>query len=379
MAASVSTSVKGFRQLSQIGPVSQIKPLYRSNRLEKITSILQSLNEPEYRLTQIKNAMYQTKVKRYRDITGLPQPLKEKIEEQLGENILSIKAASIQHSSQAVKMLFRLNDGQSIESVYMKFRNGKTSLCISSQVGCALKCNFCATGAVGFKRQLTPDEITDQILYFQQNGMGEALQNPKVFDALGILTDVDLFSMPHRKLSVSTVGIIPGIERLSRDYPQVNLAFSLHSPFQEQRNILVPTNKIYPLPDVMRALERHTENTHRKIFMAYLVLDGFNDTVEHADGIKNIIKEIQPSLRHLFHINLLRYNPAEGIAPEFTQTEEGNLNRFMKLLTSRGITVTARQSFGVEIDAACGQLYKVSQTKKNGHTRGRAHIGRLDH
>jgi 23S rRNA (adenine-C8)-methyltransferase len=167
------------------------------------------------------------------------------------------------------------------------------------QIGCALKCSFCATGAVGFKRQLSLDEIVDQILYFQQlpnrpvdtvsfMGMGEALMNPRVFQALDMLTHSDYFHLSPRRLSVSTVGIIPGIERLMKEYPNVNLAFSLHSPFDEQRNVLVPTNKIHPLSEVMQILEQvcvlsfysgilcqHALTCRRKLFIAYLVLVRF--------------------------------------------------------------------------------------------------------
>ena len=132
------------------------------------------------------------------------------------DKILSFEVADIQKSTQATKALFKLHDNEKVESVFMKFQNGHTSLCISSQVGCALKCNFCATGAIGFKRQMTPDEITDQVLYFQQlgekvdsisfMGMGEPLMNPKLFDAIEMLTNENLFNMPERRLSVSTVG-----------------------------------------------------------------------------------------------------------------------------------------------------------------------------
>jgi 23S rRNA (adenine-C8)-methyltransferase len=139
-----------------------------SKRLEAIKKILQEKNEPAFRFNQIRKAIFMEKIPNYDDIKNIPLGLRDSIKQQLGQSTLVMQPSSIQKSAQAIKILFRLHDNQSIESVYMKFLNGKTSLCISSQVGCALKCNFCATGAVGFKRQLTTDEIVDQILYFQQ-------------------------------------------------------------------------------------------------------------------------------------------------------------------------------------------------------------------
>jgi 23S rRNA (adenine-C8)-methyltransferase len=227
----------------------------------------------------------------------------------------------LQPSTQARKALFQLRSTRSadrVEAVHMQFAGGATSVCISSQVGCALGCSFCATGAIGLRRQMSADEITDQVLFFRRQpvsdalatsssasspvdsvsfmGMGEALQNPRLFDALDILMEPSLFGMSARRLSVSTVGVIPGIQRLTQQYPQVNLAFSLHSPFDEQRSILVPANRTYPLADCLRALEAHAGQTRRKIFLAYLVLEGVNDSPAHADGIHRLIQAFPPRL-----------------------------------------------------------------------------------
>lgn len=138
------------------------------SKIDGIKNILLKFNQPNFRLNQIFNAIFHKKIKKYQEITSLPLEIRKEILKNLGENTLMIKPSEISKSKQATKVLFELYDKNKIEAVYMKFKNGKTSLCISSQVGCALKCNFCATGAIGFKRQLTVDEITDQILYFQQ-------------------------------------------------------------------------------------------------------------------------------------------------------------------------------------------------------------------
>jgi len=345
----------------------------KTSRIEELHNLIVENGFPMFRFHQLLEGIFKGTGKKYSELETLPKDLRNKIIETVGDDILSLKPASVDNSTQATKVLFELHDGHKIEAVHMNFKKPKTkesghsSLCISSQVGCALACNFCATGAVGFKRQLTVDEITDQILYFRKNhqevhsisfmGMGEPLMNPRIFDAVEILTTEKLFNMSQRRLSISTVGIIPGIQKLTEKYPQVNLAFSLHSPFEEQRNILVPANKTHPLPQVMKVLERHAQVTGRKIFVAYLILDDFNDTEEHAKAVVNLINSLNPKVRYLFHLNLLRYNPAEGIADKYKKTEESNIKRFQKLLAESNVPSTIRASFGVDIDAACGQLF----------------------
>eukprot|EP00158_Paraphelidium_tribonemae_P009983 Partr_v1_DN29021_c0_g1_i2_m58798 putative Radical SAM len=350
-----------------------------SYRLHTLAKVFEAKSAPQYQFAATINAIYAKNVKRYSDLSFLPASLREDIRNAFDGNdytLFSLKLSSDSLSSQCTKSLFELNDGQSIEAVWMKFRDSQHhSVCISSQVGCALKCNFCATGAVGFKRQLSTDEIVDQVLYYRQNnhpvdtisamGMGESLQNPRLFDALDILTDKHLCGFSPTRISVSTVGIIPGIERLTLEYPKVNLAFSLHSPFNDQRNVLVPANRFYPLVDILHVLKRHAEVTRKKIFVAYLVLPGVNDSLDHAHGIMDIFGKFPENIRHLFHLNLLRYNPAEGIAEDYKRTGENHIRRFAAHFNGSKTHVTIRQSFGVDIDAACGQLYQVARKKKS--------------
>ena len=173
--------------------------------------------------------------------------------------------------------------------------------------------------------------------------------------------------MSPRRLSVSTVGIIPGIRKLTEEFPQVNLAFSLHSPFEEQRNILVPINKSHPFQEVFEALDDHLRATNRKIFIAYLVLDGHNDSEEHAEAVANWVYHKRPkSIRHLYHMNLLRMNPITiGEGQKYTKTDDGNINRFYQSLVDYGVqNITIRHPFGVDMDAACGQLFANYEAKK---------------
>jgi 23S rRNA (adenine-C8)-methyltransferase len=348
-----------------------------SPRLEAVEAILKSHKMPVYQHSYLRRAIYGNTITEYSECRSLPKIVRDSLVTELGPSILTLSPGQSNASTQCVKMLFDLQDKQSVEAVWMKFRDsGHTSLCISSQVGCALKCAFCSTGAVGFKRQLSSDEIVDQVLYFLKSGksvdsisfmgMGEALQNPRVFSALRILTK--MMNISPRRINVSTVGIIPGIERMTKEFPNVNLAFSLHSPFDDQRSDIVPANRSYPLNHILPVLRAHVEKTRRKLMIAYLVLPGINDSLDHAKKLVEIFHDMPSSIRYLFHLNLLRYNPAAGIDNKFMQTSSVHLNQFIRSLNGR-IPFTVRQSFGVDIDAACGQLYHISRKIVNAQNR----------
>jgi len=246
-----------------------------STRLRLAAAALAEAKQPAYRLKQLCAGLFSQGATTYDAIEPLPVATRQLLTHSLGSRVLTIAPVHSSVSSQAEKVLFELHDGHRIEAVYMKFRGGHTSVCISSQAGCALACSFCATGRVGIKRQLTADEITDQILHFRQRqqhvdsisfmGMGEPLANPAIFHALAQLTEPSMFGMSPRRLSVSTVGVIPAIRKLTELFPQVNLAFSLHSPFEEQRSAIMPINKVHPLPAVFEALDERIAATNRKV------------------------------------------------------------------------------------------------------------------
>lgn len=359
----------------------------KSTRIKIIQETLKTV--PKYQLNQLIKSIYQptttttnsnnSMMMKYSEQTYLPLKTRQALIDAFeGEDTVvnySLRPAQLSQSSQCTKALLELrSDKQAVEAVWMQFRDSKHhSICISSQVGCALKCSFCATGAIGFKRQLTVDEITDQVLYFKHRGlavdtisfmgMGEALMNPRVFDSLQMLTDPQLFAISPRRINVSTVGIIPGIQRLTKEFPQVNLAFSLHSPFHDQRSQLVPANKTYPLEHCLNALKEHALATNRRIMIAYLLLPSQNDSEQHAKEIVRLFKTSMPaSISHLFHINLLRYNPAYSIGTEsYQRSTSQHLKRFSSILSANRLSHTVRQSFGMDIDAACGQLYQVAK------------------
>ncbi len=186
--------------------------------------------------------------------------------------------------------------------------------------------------------------------------MGEALATPHIFDALNILTDPSLFGLGHRRITISTIGLLPGIDKLTREYPQVNLTFSLHSPYDDQRSELMPINDRFPVRDVLNALDRHIRHTGRKVYIAYILLRGVNDSTAHAEAVAELLRGRGPG-EHLYHVNLIPYNSTE-VTPESYRTSDSNqIESFVRVLKSKGIKVTIRTQFGSDINAACGQLY----------------------
>ncbi|MFV0242687.1 MAG: Cfr family 23S rRNA (adenine(2503)-C(8))-methyltransferase, partial [Lacrimispora sphenoides] len=319
---------------------------------------------PDYRYEQIINAVFHQRIDDFDNMQILPKALRMALVNEFGNRVSSVKPVFIQDSKQAEKLLFQLSDGEKIEAVGLKYKQGWESFCISTQCGCGFGCRFCATGSAGFKRNLTVDEITDQLLYFLFNshklnsvsfmGMGEALANPELFDAVKILTDQSLFGLGQRRITVSTIGIIPGIQRLTREFPQVNLTFSLHSPFDKQRSDLMPINKRFPLNEVMKALDEHIIRTGRRVFIAYIMLEGINDTKDHAEAVVSLLKN-RGSWGHLYHVDLIPYNSTDKTAIKFQSS--GAIRQFGGTLKKAGISVTIRTQFGSEISAACGQLH----------------------
>lgn len=337
-------------------------------REESINQILTQYQAPKYRTEQLYSAIYRSPLQKFSDIHTLPKTLISPLIETLGDDILTLKKISEIKGKQAHKVLFVTKDGHQIESVRLTYHL-KTgihhSLCISTQSGCALGCTFCATGAIGFKKNLTSDEIVDQVLYFIKNdlpvdtiifmGMGEPFSNPNnTFGAVSILTDPAKMAIADRRLSISTVGIIPGIEHLTKHFPQVNLAFSLHSPFTEQRRQLMPVTNAYPPEAVFAALDEHLKVTNHKVFIAYLLLKDVNDSPDHAQALADLVSA-NPLRRKLLHVNLIRFNPADSRAT-FQRSPANAVERFKKILDDAGVHNTLRRDFGTEINAACGQL-----------------------
>ncbi len=344
------------------------KTNFETTRFDLIREFLKSKNEPNYRFKQLVDGIFKQRVNEFEEIMVLPKPLRIELKQKFG-SVLTVKVLRKTKSSQATKVLFGLHDGERVEMVEMDFKGEKRkwkSLCVSSQVGCALGCAFCATGKIGLKRNMTPDEIIDQVLYFHLQGsninsisfmgMGEPLVNPAVFTAIKAFTDKNLFNFSPRRISVSTVGIVPGIKKLIKQFPQVNIAFSLQTPFERQRRELMPISKQYPIREVLAALDDHIRKNKRKVFLTYIMLKEVNDTERHLLALKKLIKS-RGKTSYLYHVNLIRYNPAVMVGGRFQCSYKAKIEHFRQELEKAEINVTLRQSFGVKHQAACGQLY----------------------
>lgn len=323
--------------------------------------------EPAYRTKQVLSALC-SGVASYEEITTLPKGLRERMKSELP--LLSFKAVEVLVSADGLahKAQLELADGKMIETVLMQPKPGLWSVCVSSQVGCALKCSFCATGLMGFIRNLTAEEIWDQFLFWRQYlrtkkvdaspsnvvymGMGEPMLNfDAVKESIRRLTDPELFGLGQRSISVSTAGIAPGIERFAEELPQINLALSLHAANDKLREKLVPLNKKYPLEELKKSLARYFETNKRKVFLEYVLLAGENDQEEHAKELVQFVKSMKSP--HLLHVNLIVWNPTET---HHRSTDRDTAKKFRNYLINRHVSSTIRKNLGTDIAGACGQL-----------------------
>jgi 23S rRNA (adenine-C8)-methyltransferase len=337
---------------------NKTKPVSRYLQIKKY---LADIGEPDFRYKQILQAIFEQNIVNFEKITNIAKPLRVELAKRFSP-IPNLGITDKQKSPGAVKIIFKLADSHKIEAVKMTYRRWQ-SVCVSCQVGCLLGCHFCATGKIGFKRNLSADEITDQVLYFLLNGtdvhsvsfmgMGEPLLNPSVFTAIDDFTNPDLFNFSQRRINVSTVGVVPELEKLVSKFPQVNISFSLHSPFEEQRTALMPISKKYPIEAVLTVLDKHIEKNKRKVFLSYLMIDKVNDTSIHAEELINLIKERKN--HYLYHVNLISYHQTSK-SDQFQSSDEKRISWFKNELEKARISVSTRYSPGQEIGAACGQL-----------------------
>ena len=290
----------------------------------------------------------------YERMSNLPQELRASLAGEVPFSSLALEREAVA-SDGTRKALMRTADDRPVEAVLMSYRDGRRSLCLSSQSGCPLTCTFCATGRMKFGRNLTTSEILDQALHFRRStavtnavfmGMGEPLMNlDSVLAACERLPDV---GVAWSNTAISTVGWLPGIERLADEGPPVRLALSLHAPEDALRSELMPVNERYPLRDVLDACLRWHERRRRDVFVEYLMLQGVNDRVEQALALAELL---QP--RRAFKVNLIPYNPTEA---GFQGSTRPAVAAFRAALESRGVRTTVRLTRGRDIDAACGQL-----------------------
>ena len=339
-------------------------PKLYGERINKLLNFLKDAGEKSLVSKQVISAVYRKNIDRFADMTEVPVSVRRRLESEFGFSISSLSVVNEKSADFSTKALFKCTSDQAkLEAVSLAFHN-HNSLCISSQVGCAFGCSFCATGKIGFKRQLTVSNITDQVMYFARKqrpgsisfmGQGEPLGNPKVFDAISALTNTDQFAMSPSRINVSTIGIIPGILKLNEVHPNCNLAYSLHSPFREERERMMPIEKVYPFSETFKTLDARITKTGNRIWIAYLLLKGINDSADHARALVELIKSRPLEAKHLYHVNLLPYNAARNVS--HTMKKVDDISAFQRIIQKAGIPNSYRNSFGRSIDAACGQLY----------------------
>ena len=318
-----------------------------------LDQVLADRGEPSFRARQVWEWAARGAAS-YDEMTNLPGPLREELAAAVPLSTLEVQREA--HSRDGTeKVLFHTADGRPVETVLMRYRDGRRSLCVSSQSGCPLTCTFCATGQMRFGRNLTASEILDQVLHFRRRepvsnlvfmGMGEPLMNvDAVIGSARRLPDVGIHP---RHTTVSTVGWIPGIERLIESGSPIRLALSLHAADEALRSELMPVNDRYPLPDVLAACLRWAEARRREVYIEYVMLDGVNDRYEQALALARLLEPKQA-----FKVNLIPYNPTGG---EFRGSSRAAIDAFKETLVAAGVRATVRLTRGRDSDAACGQL-----------------------
>jgi 23S rRNA (adenine2503-C2)-methyltransferase len=318
-----------------------------------LSETLARRDEPPYRARQVW-AWLARGASSYAEMTDLPATLRAELAEHVPLSTLALEHEA-RASDGTVKALLRTGRGQAVETVLMRYRDGRRSLCLSSQSGCPLTCSFCATGRMRFAGNLSADEILDQALHFRRQGevdhavfmgMGEPMMNlDAVLEACALLPAMGI---ANRRTAISTVGWIPGIERLSASGLPIRLALSLHAPEDELRSALMAVNDRYPLADVLDACRADHAIRRRTVFIEYVMLAGVNDRFEQALQLARLL-----SPREAFKVNLIPYNPTDS---QLQGSGRDAIAAFRSALQSRGVPVTVRLTRGREIAAACGQL-----------------------
>ncbi|MFZ5623826.1 MAG: 23S rRNA (adenine(2503)-C(2))-methyltransferase RlmN [Gemmatimonadota bacterium] len=344
-------------------PTETILDLAPDRARDRLTAWVEAQGLPRYRVDQLVRRLWTNPVGNWAEATELPRALREHLDRDLPLPRLTPRTVE-QSADGTVKFLWRLADGEAIESVLIPTASRRT-LCISSQAGCALGCVFCATGRMGFRRNLSPFEIAGQAreivlrnpadtptnIVFM--GMGEPLLNwPGVNTALSILNHPDGLGVGARHITISTVGIIPGMAELAKRPEQFRLAISLHAPSSERRRAIMPVEKKYDLTAVLEA----ARTFRKRITFEYVLIAGKNDTDQDADQLVRLARRMGAL------VNLLPLHP--GGAPGLTPTAPARIRAFAERLRNQGVEAVVRRSRGLDINAACGQLFVEMEKKK---------------
>ncbi|NLJ85441.1 MAG: 23S rRNA (adenine(2503)-C(2))-methyltransferase RlmN [Firmicutes bacterium] len=326
--------------------------------LQELQNFMQRWNEPSYRGDQLAGWLYKTPVASFDEMTNISIRVRERLKQEMILHPCKIETIRVSQDGTR-KYLLSLHDSELIEAVFIPEEDRRT-VCVSSQVGCKMGCTFCATGAKGFYRNLTAGEILDQILQIALDvgevpsnvvfmGMGEPLANyGALLKAIQIINAPWGFNIGIRQLTVSTCGLIPGIQRLGREKLGLTLAVSLHAADDEKRSRIMPINRVYGLDELMVALRGYVAMTGRRVTVEYALMAGFNDKMEDAAALARLLKGL------LCHINLIPINPIRAGLHQRPRPAE--IEKFQAMLQRDGLTVSIRKERGEDIEAACGQL-----------------------
>lgn len=329
---------------------------------------VQQAGEPQFRAKQLLEWVYKKFTFSFAEMTNLSKSFRDALESNFSLPSLSLKRDQLSLDKQTIKYLWELNDGSLVESVLI-MNEEKRTLCVSSQVGCNARCAFCASGKQGLKRNLEAGEIVEQVLHVEAllskkgerltnivfMGMGEPLDNYEgVVRTLEILTSESMLHFSKRRITVSTVGVVEGIQRLAESGIGVNLVLSLHAPTQHVRKKIIPYARKYELSDVMQAMRFYARKTKRDVTYEYILIDGINDSEEQAVQLAELIKKDQCT------VNLIPYNPVPGL--KISRPSNERIKAFREALTAAGVRNTQRYTKGKDIAAACGQLAMQQKT-----------------
>ncbi|HWI63781.1 MAG TPA: 23S rRNA (adenine(2503)-C(2))-methyltransferase RlmN [Symbiobacteriaceae bacterium] len=330
--------------------------------LDEMAAFVVELGEPKFRAKQLFQWVYEKCARSFAEMTNLPGAFRAKLEEAALLPTLEAEVRQAAEPTQTAKYLFRLPDGQKVESVLMRHDYGN-AVCVTTQVGCRMGCTFCASTFGGLVRNLTAGEIVDQILMMQRDlpegervgsvvlmGSGEPMENyDECLKAIRLMHEPDGLNIGYRHITISTSGLVPGMRRLAEEGLPITLALSLHAPNDELRTQLMPINRTYPLSDVLAAAIDYGEKTGRRVTYEYLLIEGVNDNPEQALELAGLLRGT------LAHINLIPMNPVAE-RPQYRRPGRQRVVAFRDLLEENGVTATIRREMGGDIDAACGQL-----------------------
>ncbi len=319
----------------------------------------EELGEKGFRAKQIFQWIHQKNVICFSDMKNISKNLQERLDKvSYIEKVVPITKRESKDGT--IKYLFRLNDGETIESVYLPYADGRKSICISSQVGCGMGCSFCATGLKGLERNLTSGEMVEQIYAVERDlnvkitnvvlmGMGEPLANyDNSLKAIRLMNQPDGLNIGIRRITLSTCGLIPQIRRLAEENLQLVLAISLHASNDELRNQIMPVNRKYPLPQLVNVCKEYSKITNRRVTFEFALMAGVNDSEKDAKEMVDLLRGL------LCHVNLIPINPV--LETGIKRPDLGKIIKFQEILNKAGIETTLREERGTDIEAACGQL-----------------------